>query len=284
MTQAKARKSRNQPSSCPQGWQPAGYTLEMRGIQAKLERAQESLEGLSSRIAFHCANEKVRLETATQQATDPDAGYEEPETIYEYSIAVGEIAYNLRSALDHLIWQLVSANGECPNHRHEFPIFFDATRYHKSVENRLRGLDDRQRGMIESFQPFQDNRSVGPHLWMLYWICNIDKHRHLNVVNTHSVIAAHLEGDVPPELEHLATTRGTALMDWLRGTVHEHLVKIDVVVDVCFRDAELKAASPGYDSVIETEGIVQRPPVVPALQSCLTAVVSVVEQLAGTAI
>ena len=89
-------------------------TLEMRGIQTKLDRAQESLEGLSSRIEFHCANEKVRLETATRQATDPDAGYQEPETVYEYSIAVGEIAYNLRSALDHLIWQLVRANGSVP--------------------------------------------------------------------------------------------------------------------------------------------------------------------------
>ena len=138
--------------------------------------------------------------------------------------------------------------------------------------------------MIESFQPFQDNRSVGPHLWMLYTICNIDKHRYLNVVNTHSVIAAHLGGDVPPELEHLATIRGTDLMDWLRGTVHEHLVKIDVVVDVCFRDAELDAASPEYGSAIEMKGILKRPPVVPALQSCRTAVVSVVEQLAGTAI
>ena len=259
-------------------------TLEMRGIQTKLERAQESLEGLSSRIAFHCANEKIRLETATRQATDPDAGYQEPETVYEYSIAVGEIAYNLRSALDHLIWQLVSANGESPNHRNEFPIFNDASDYHKSVGNRLRGLDDRQRGMIESFQPFQDNQSVGPHLWMLYRICNIDKHRYLNVVNTHSVTGAHLEGHVPSELEYLATTRGTEVWYSLRGTVHEHLVKIDVVVDVCFRDADLEAASPGYGSVIETEGILKRPPVVPVLQSCLTAVGSVVEQLAGTAI
>lgn len=259
-------------------------TLEMRGIQTKIERAQKNFEGLSSRIAFHCANEKVRLETATRQAADPNAGYDEPETVYEYSIDVGEIAYNLRSALDHLIWQLVSANGKSTNPRHEFPIFIDAGDYDKSVGDQLRGLDDRQRGMIESFQPFQDNRSVGPHLWMLHKICNIDKHRYLNVVNTHSVTGAHLEGHVPPELEHLATNRGTTLWYSLRDTVHEHLVKIDVVVDVCFRDADLEAASPGYGSVIETEGIVQRPPVVPALQSCLTAVVSVVEQLAGTAI
>ena len=53
---------------------------------------------------------------------------------------------------------------------------------------------------------------------------------------------------------------------------------------MCFRDAELEAASPGYGSAIEMEGILKRPPVVPALQSCRTAVVSVVEQLAGTAI
>ena len=256
----------------------------MRGIRTKLDRAQESLEGLSSNVASHCANEEVRLETATRQGADLETGHKEPETVYEYSIAVGEIAYNMRSALDHLIWQLVSANGEAPNRRHEFPIFLDARDYRKSAGDRLKGLDDRQRGMIESFQPFRDNRGIGPHLWMLHTICNIDKHRHLNVVNTHSVTAAHLEGDVPPELEHLATTRGTALVGWLRGTGHEHLVKIDIVVDVCFRDAELEATSPGYGSVIETEGIVKRPPVVPALQSCLTAVVSVVERLAGTAI
>ena len=60
--------------------------------------------------------------------------------------------------------------------------------------------------------------------------------------------------------------------------------QIDVVVDVCFRDADLEAASPGYGSVVETEGILKRPPVLPALQLCRTAVASVVEKLAGTAI
>ena len=29
----------------------------------------------------------------------------------------GEVAYNLRSGLDHLVWQLVLANGETPDTR-----------------------------------------------------------------------------------------------------------------------------------------------------------------------
>ena len=103
------------------------------------------------------------------------------------------------------------------------------------------------------FQPYQSQGGVGPHLWMLHSICNIDKHRRLNVVNLHSFSTAHLEGEVDPELTH-GQTEGVGLLTLFRGTEQEDKVKIDVVVDVCFRDDELEDASVGYGSEIERSG------------------------------
>ena len=60
-------------------------------------------------------------------------------------------------------------------------------------------------------------------------------------------------------------------------------MKIDVKVGVCFRDKDLEAASPGYGSALEREGM-NRPPVIPALQSSLGAVVAVIEQFTGESV
>lgn len=70
------------------------------------------------------------------------------------------------------------------------------------------------------------------------------------------------------------------LLALLKGTEQESKVKIDVVVDVCFRDDELENASVGYGSEIERSGL-KRPPVVSALASCLAAVNTVVHRMAG---
>ena len=145
----------------------------------------------------------------------------------------------------------------------------------------MSGLTDGQRQAIEEVQPFADRIKVGPHLEMLHAICNIDKHRHVNVVNTHSIVSAHVEGEVPAELLPSGLIRGLAVYETLQGSGYEDQVKIDILVDVCFRDAELEGVSPGYGSSIETEGIFARPPVISALQSCVAAVETVVERLCG---
>ena len=91
---------------------------------------------------------------------------------------------------------------------------------------------------------FGDDVSIGPHLWMLHAICNIDKHRHLNVVSTHSIVSAHIEGEVPPELVPRSMTAGLGLLDLLRDTGYEHLVKVEVVIEVCFQRPWAGASQP----------------------------------------
>ena len=255
-------------------------TLQLEGVRTKVKRARETLANLKASIESHCADEARRLEIAIRQQNFLAMDRDEPETLYEYSVVVGEVAHNLRSSLDHLVWQLVSANGEPPDRKNAFPIISTESDYRKQSESKLRGLTDGQRQEIKDFQPFRDNRA-GPHLWMLNVICNIDKHRHLNVVSTHSMVSAHVEGEVPAGLLPSSLTRGLAVVGMLEGSGYQDLVKPDVVVDVCFRDEGLESGSPGYGSLIETEGMIARPPVIPMLQSCVAAVESVVEQLSG---
>lgn len=40
-----------------------------------------------------------------------------------FSAIIGDVLYDLRSALDHLAWQLVIANGGTPNRDTAFPIY-----------------------------------------------------------------------------------------------------------------------------------------------------------------
>ena len=130
--------------------------------------------------------------------------------------------------------------------------------------------------MIRLFQPFQKDSVVGSHLWMLNSICNIDKHRHLNIVAFHSVLTAELEEGVDPGVIY-PRTGGLSLVHILKGTEYEDKMIVKAIPDICFVDEELEAASAGYGSAIEREGI-KRPPVTPVLWECITAVQFVVDR------
>ena len=115
------------------------------------------------------------------------------------------------------------------------------------MKRALKGVAEGHCELIESFQPFQKDGDIGSHLWMLNCICNIDKHRHLNVV---------------------------ALHEFTNLSEQPYIAK----VDACFMDESLETKSPGYGSSLEFEGI-KRPPVVSVLYACLFAVSSVVSRL-----
>ena len=224
--------------------------MDLIGINAKIERAREGLQSLEADISVFCEFQRrqIMFEHSLPYAYAHGDCPTEP---VHYSIRVGEIAYNLRSSLDHLVWQLVQSNGQQPDSHNGFPIVRHKSRYPNQAESKLAGIDEGRRQLIHEFQPFNDNGGVGKHLLMLNTICNIDKHRHLNVVATHTF---------------------TNLTE----------IPLDPIVDVCFKDKELQGISPGYESPIEREGA-RRPPVVPALTACLTAVNFVVGQLTGQA-
>ncbi len=254
------------------------HLMDLEGVKAKVKRATVNLRNLEGDIDEFREREQRRLIAEIERGSPIVVGSDPPELLVDHSIRVGEIAYNLRSALDHLVWQLVRHNQEAPTRQNEFPIFICERRYQEEKKRKLRGVGLASASAIESLQPYHSHSTAGTHLWMLHLICNIDKHRHVNVVNLHSTATAHLRDDsVPTTLTH-GMKSGLALLEYLKGTGYEDRVEIEVETDVCFRDKELEEASPGYGSRIESEGI-NRPPVVPVLSSCLKAVNEVVAML-----
>jgi hypothetical protein len=76
----------------------------------------------------------------------------------QYGVMVGDVVHNLRSALDHLIAQLVEANGKSVNKRSGFPIFSedptlipppgsDTRKVREAAKNRAALWDDRIAGI-----------------------------------------------------------------------------------------------------------------------------------------
>lgn len=53
----------------------------------------------------------------------------------EWSLLVGDFVQNLRAALDHLIWQMIRANGQKPGGRSAFPIFDQRPRESGTIPN-----------------------------------------------------------------------------------------------------------------------------------------------------
>lgn len=96
-------------------------------------------------------------------------------------VLLGEMLYNFRCSLDHLVWQLVLSEGNTSTTRNEFPIFLDSARYEAEKGSKLQGVSNTVVTIIDRLQPCY---STGPddywsHLWELQVLSNTDKHRHL---------------------------------------------------------------------------------------------------------
>ena len=220
--------------------------MELEGVYAKIERAREEIQSLRADVSAYCEFQRRQVIFDYSQPKEHLLG-NDPDIPISYSIRIGEASYNLRSALDHLVWQLVRANGKQPTHYNEFPILSSESEFKSRADRTLKWVDEEKRKLIHDLQPFSDVGDVGKNLLMLNMICNIDKHRHLNVLAAHTL-------------------------------TYLNQLPLDPIVDVCFVDRELEEINPGYDSPLELAGG-KRPPVVSVLMSCLVAVNFVVYQL-----
>jgi hypothetical protein len=105
----------------------------------------------------------------------------------EWGVVVGEIAHDLRSALDGIVWQLVILNGTDPStlrgRKPQFPIFLikeaeSRPCYMRDGKPRIHGrITDKQEALIEWLQPYNRPNPNGDALWLLHELNNADKHR-----------------------------------------------------------------------------------------------------------
>ncbi len=154
------------------------------GVKAKIARAHEHVQTLDREIKglVDSYPYKIGYEYKRQSFEHIWTLQNSPPQIPKrINIIIGDVVYNFRSALDHLAWQLVIANGETPTNRTMFPIYWGdrSADYENAKESRLKGISEAAMAIIDRLQPCKGGHS---YLGTLDSLSNIDKHRHLTVI------------------------------------------------------------------------------------------------------
>ena len=166
--------------------------IYLEAIDTKIRRADKELLTLRTDMERFCERQRVEQKRIRQKNPDGQAKeviqayLDDPEkSPIEWSIRIGEIVYNLRSSLDHLVWQLVLDNGKEPSRKNAFPIILNESNWEKTKRDRLSGVGCKDTKKICRLQPFGGGINLPfdvSAFKRLDYLCNVDKHRHLNLV------------------------------------------------------------------------------------------------------
>ena len=155
----------------------------------KLNRSQFHINDVSSILKNSWDENKIKFNT---KIAEDKLGYEiytndfsNDNFLEELGIRIGEIAHNLRSALDNLIFS--TARSVCdpplkPNKLY-FPIFENEKEFHDKTKDIFNQIPEQVREFIISVQPFTKKKNIENFksefylLSILHWLNNTDKHR-----------------------------------------------------------------------------------------------------------
>lgn len=100
------------------------------------------------------------------------------------STIIGDALYSLRSALDHLVYELIRANGQQATGRSAFPLITsNEPDYDRVATIQVQGMDPYAAAAIKTLQPYhRGHRNRDKWLRLLKHLNDIDKHRHLHLV------------------------------------------------------------------------------------------------------
>ena len=155
----------------------ASGTDRLVGVRAKIERAKKHVGELQIALgAFYQTNPYV-----VRPEDDANTG----DLIYrlcaaasipiEIPIIVGDVLHNLRSAMDHLVWQLVEANGNAPRERATcFPVGESPEKHESRADRSAKGVCEEAMNLIADAKPYKGGDD---DLWHVHELNNIDKHR-----------------------------------------------------------------------------------------------------------
>jgi hypothetical protein len=226
----------------------------------KVERARKHLTELDQEIRAFVKVDPYRLsfevdsETGQQVVRFRKVGDKPIRTPLRFGLMAGDVIHNLRSALDHVVYQLAIAGGGT-GARSQFPLFEDADEYGLQEARFLDGVVDGQRAIIEGLQPYhvlaafsagtppvseRDPLAANVHLMNLGRLDNIDKHR----------LLLPSEFMVPfrqPRFTGVAKAEGTHSGDWYRvqdGAEYFRITRIELLPGRSMADVQVNADHP----------------------------------------
>ncbi len=165
----------------------------------RLDRAKEHIDFIHNEVgAFLDGHPYELAEHETRNPNPGPAGGMVGHSVYSLKVhrepppswgtIVGEALHDIRSALDHLAWQLGRLVNDPPPNRTAFPIFDSCAKYMAETEQgrpkrgsgleQVSGLAPQDQAAIERLQPYNRPKTLVPDpLLELYRLSNFDKHR-----------------------------------------------------------------------------------------------------------
>lgn len=148
-------------------------------VRVKIERAKKHLCDLAAELlAARNVRTTVVGPKAHAQTGQATRGFVTlPRLPFDAVATAGDIVHNLRSALDHLAYQLVIVGtGKEPSRRVEFPIAKDFATYEAEKARKVDGMRPQAIEAIDRLKPYKGGNDS---LWRIHELDNIDKHRTL---------------------------------------------------------------------------------------------------------
>lgn len=151
------------------------------GIRLKIARAEKHLHTLKSSLRAVIEGDQ---DTGIEIKIDANDNWEAIANVSGdalvdplWPILIGEILYQLRSSLDHVINAVAT-----PTKDTNFPVRDDETSFDNDTFRQLPGISTMDRTITKLFQPFElhptDPRDSTP--WALNELANLDRHRALH--------------------------------------------------------------------------------------------------------
>ena len=246
-------------------------------VSKKIERAEKHLHDLQAvqqgfldsnpyDLRIQDNSESGRRETIVTRA-DPIPA--------DIDVIAGDVIHNLRSALDHVIYQLVLANGGKADNGGMFPIWRTKADYKASRPGHANGISKAALDILYELKPYKGGNSA---LWTLHRLDIIDKHRLMLATPTanHSVI---LEFDPKKMFGNVPTPEGHPGWD----TFPVQSLRVGVAEPTILTVGAILFAAPlGNNTADNTKfavsialnepGIVKLEPLVPCLQQLASVV------------
>jgi hypothetical protein len=241
----------------------------LANIRLKVERAKQHLYELELVLDRFRKAQPYTIESEI----DPQTGHKvgkvrgnltPPDGI---GLIAGDVIHNLRSALDHLAYQLVCANSQIPDRQTSFPIFDSAAKY---AADHGRHVQLMAHGAINAISATKPYFGGTDDLWHLHALDIADKHHALLTIIT-----------MVPNIS--VNWRGSAI-DWLRGLSSFGDMSMPGIGhplkdgDVIFRIDPDKYDDPQVtiDVALAEAGFFKRQPILITLQNLLDLVDSLI--------
>lgn len=194
------------------------------------------------------------------------------------SAIAGDVLQNLRSALDHLAFELFKRGGGTGDGKHVyFPIFDDAAAYVSGSPGKTAGMKPDAVNAIHATKPYKGGNDV---LWKLHRLNIVDKHRSLFTVG-----AAFRSVDLMASILEMmkATAPEMAKFAWppffVRPGDRMFPLKVDDELFVDLPDANVSPTMQfRFDVALGEPGIVEGEAIIDALQQMIDEVGSTIRQ------